>query len=212
MNAGITVDLWGNVLEFQTHQSAFSPKYADPGTLAMLSAVDPAACVEGTVLDLGCGYGLVGIAMAKVIGDGRVVMIDNDPQAVALSKTNAARNGVGGIRILCGDALSPLADDETFSLILCNPPYHEDFGVPKRFIEQSFRHLRMGGALVMVVKRLTWYRNKLHSIFGAVTVRGINDYHVLTAEKRTERPPPKTKPDPTKKHQKRVQRSKRRPQ
>lgn len=71
--------------------------------------------------------------------------------------------------------------DNDFTLILSNPPYHTDFSVPKHFIEIGFKKLVLGGKLIMVTKRLDWYKNKLTSIFGGVKING---YYVFIAEKR----------------------------
>ena len=150
-------------------------------------------CVELTaadrVLDLGCGYGLVGITAAKVIGPERVTMVDNDTATVESAGINARANGVPGIRIACGDGPSAVPDVR-FSLILCKPPYHEDFSTPKRFIDEGFHRLTLGGKMVMVVKRLTWYRNRLAAAFGRVRVTDAEGYDVLIAEKRSTDPRP----------------------
>jgi len=75
-------------------------------------------------------------------------------------------------------------DEKDFTLILSNPPYHEDFSVAKAFIEKGFNRLAMNGRLFMVTKREVWYRNKLTAIFGGVRVFRIEDYFVFMAEKR----------------------------
>lgn len=95
--------------------------------------------------------------------------------------------GYGVAGILAGKLIgeeSVVMCDIDFTLILCNPPYHADFSVPKKFIEVGFRKLAMGGKLVMVTKRLDWYKNKLISVFGGVKVREIQGYYVFAAEKR----------------------------
>jgi len=84
-------------------------------------------------------------------------------------------------------------EESDFTLILSNPPYHADFSVPKHFIEGGFKKLVAGGKLVMVTKRLDWYKNKLISVFGGVKVYEINGYYVFVAEKRTLTPKAKKK-------------------
>lgn len=177
----ITINQNGKLLEFQTQQSLFSPKKVDQGTLAMLSQTD---FLEGDkVLDLGCGYGVVGILAAGVVGDQSVVMSDRSAKAVRMAKQNAVRNDYPGIKVVQSDAYDHIEDTD-FSLILSNPPYHTDFSVAKRFIQGGYRHLVSGGRMIMVVKRLLWYRNKLTSVFGGVKVRECNGFYVLIAEKR----------------------------
>jgi 16S rRNA (guanine1207-N2)-methyltransferase len=172
-------------LRFETAPEVFSPGAVDPGTLAMLSAVEFEP--GDYVLDLGCGYGAVGILAARLIGCERVVMLDVDPAAVALTKRNAALNGLEGITIAQGDgpeALDSLGGLRDFTLILSNPPYHADFSVPKRFIAQGWERLSVGGRMVMVTKRRAWYENRLRAVFGGVRVAEIDGYFVFTAEKR----------------------------
>ena len=194
--------LWNQPLEIETTEGLFSPRGADAGTLSMVSAVELESGQK--LLDLGCGAGLVGIAAAKVLGEENVWMTDVDPAAVRCAAENAKRNGVENVHLCCGDALDAV-DASGFDWILSNPPYHSDFSVAKKFIEKGFNRLKLGGKLVMVVKRELWYRNKLTAIFGGVRMQEIGGYFVFTAEKRSERyaPPkpkaPKTPPSASKK-------------
>ncbi len=171
----------GISLELETSGSIFSPRGLDRGTLAMLSAVDFAP--DDRVLDLGCGYGVVGLLAARLIGADRVVLIDCSAEAIRLARRNARTNGVDGVTIEQSDGLEGTRQTG-FTKILCNPPYHEDFAVPKRFIEKGFNRLAVGGRLYMVTRRRRWYENKLRSIFGGVSVSVTDGYHVLWAEKR----------------------------
>ena len=168
--------------EFETTDNLFSPRQIDAGTMAMLS------CVEfgkgWKVLDLGCGYGVVGIVAARFTDPANVYMVDVDPEAVALSMKNAARNSAAGVNIILSDGFDSL-DETGFDCILSNPPYHTDFAVPKKFIEKGFNRLRTGGKMFMVTKRRDWYKNKLISIFGGVRIHEIAGYHVFEAEKRS---------------------------
>ena len=169
-------------LKFETESSIFSPNSIDKGTLAMLSIID--FLPSDKVLDLGCGYGVVGILAGKLIGEENVVMCDISKRAVRYAKMNAVLNGVPNISIRLSDGYQNVEEND-FTLILCNPPYHADFSVPKKFIEVGFRKLAMGGKLVMVTKRLDWYKNKLISVFGGVKVQEIEGYYVFIAEKRS---------------------------
>ena len=174
--------LWGVPLSIETQPGLFSLSSADAGTRAMVSCVplEPGQ----RLLDLGCGAGLVGIAAARRLSAENVWMTDVDPQAVRCARENAARNGVPGVHIVCGDALDTV-DAADFDWILSNPPYHADFSVAKKFIEKGFNRLKVGGKLVLVVKRELWYRNKLTAIFGGVRAEQVDGYFVFTAQKRS---------------------------
>lgn len=175
-----TTEIMGYPLSFQSDNQSFSPTQVDAGTLAMLSAVEFSD--NDKVLDLGCGYGVVGILAGKIIGGENVVMSDISEGSAALAKSNAAVNDVDGIKIVVSDAFSSIQDDD-FTLILSNPPYHVDFSVPKRFIEQGYKRLKTGGKMYMVTKRKEWYKNKLISVFGGVKITEKDEYFIFMAEK-----------------------------
>ena len=168
-------------LEFETDPQGFSPHRIDAGTLAMLSVTDfhPGE----RILDVGCGYGVVGILAAKLAGQENVILCDISEGAVERARANARRNQVPELEIRVSDAFSAVPERD-FALILSNPPYHADFSVPRRFIEEGFKRLAVGGRMVMVTKRLDWYKNKLTAVFGGVKVYETDGYHVFVAHKR----------------------------
>jgi len=168
-------------MRFETSQNLFSPKRLDAGTNAMLSCVTFSPTDK--VLDLGCGYGIVGIYAALLIGAQQVTMADIDETAVAAARVNAHSNSVPDIRILHSDGFKNI-DDAGYTIILSNPPYHSNFSVAKHFIEKGFNRLVIGGRMVFVTKRKEWYQNKLTAIFGGVTIKEVNGYYVFIAEKR----------------------------
>lgn len=180
----INLELNNIKLEFETSDKVFSPSNIDKGTLAMLSQVE--FNKNDKILDLGCGYGIVGIFASKLIGAKNVIMCDLSPDAVELSKSNATNNGIIDLQIIQSDGLDNITDNN-FSLILSNPPYHVDFSVPKKFIEQSYKRLITGGKMYMVTKRKDWYKNKLISVFGGVVIVELDGYYVFMAEKRNEK-------------------------
>ena len=180
----------GVTLNFETNEEVFSPSGVDRGTLAMLSQVEflPDDCV----LDLGCGFGVVGILASKLIGSDQVVMCDISEKAVETSKSNGDLNGLPDLRVIKSNGLDAI-DASGFTKILSNPPYHVDFSVPKNFIEKGYQKLEVGGTMYMVTKRLDWYKNKLTSVFGGVKVLEIDGYYVFIAEKRARKPKPEKK-------------------
>lgn len=178
----IKTEIKGITLELKTESTLFSPRDVDKGTLAMLSVIDFEN--DDKVLDLGCGYGVVGILAAKLIGAENVVMVDVDETAVRTATENASCNGVPDIKISVSDALSQVGE-AGFTKIISHPPYHVDFAVPKIFIEKGFNRLSIGGKIFLVTKRKSWYKNKLTAIFGGVRVWEIDDYFVFMATKKT---------------------------
>lgn len=180
----VWVDALGFHLEFETDEGLFSPRGLDRGTRAML---EQTRILPGMrVLDLGCGWGAVGVLAAKIAGEENVVMADCDPLAVEIARENARRNGVAGVRVYQSEGFSGIPE-AGFDSILSNPPYQTDFQVAKGFILKGFNRLKLGGEMTLVVKRRDWYANKLTSVFGGVSVREADGYFVMTAQRRSVR-------------------------
>jgi 16S rRNA (guanine1207-N2)-methyltransferase len=175
------VDICGVSLALATAPRLFSPRGLDAGSRFLLETVSLGE--DERVCDLGCGYGPVGICVAKRIGAERVVMIDQDRAAVDLALANAAHNEVPGVTVIEADGFANV-DEAGFTWILCNPPYHVDWAVPKRFIRKGFNRLRIGGKMALVVKRRDWYETQLKAVFGGSTCHERDGYHVLIAERR----------------------------
>lgn len=168
-------------LKFHTNNKVFSPKAIDTGTISMLSKVDFAPTDK--VLDLGCGYGFVGIYAGQFICPSQVTMSDISDDALRLAKENIALNNVNGIKVVKSNGLDNI-DDSGFTLILANPPYHADFSVPKNYIEKGYKKLAVGGKMYLVTKRKEWYKKKLITVFGGTKIYEINGYYVFLAEKK----------------------------
>ena len=178
----LSAEYEGHRVTLETRAGLFSPEHIDRGTLAMLSHAEIMPGMR--IMDLGCGYGVVGILAAKIVGEENVFMSDVDPVAVEVSRRNAVRNGVGNISICLSDGFQSV-DATGFDIILSNPPYQTDFSVAKGFIEKGFNRLKIGGRLYMVTKRCEWYKNKIRAIFGGVEVRPTDGYYVFIAERRS---------------------------
>ncbi len=129
----------------------FSRKGVDVGSvlLAQSAVVKPGA----TVLDLGCGYGVVGISIARSVQGTDVWMVDVNERAVKLSAQNATRNNVGDrTRVLLSDGTSALPDGLLFDVILFNPPIRAGKRVVFSLYEQACRRLETDGVLYVVIR------------------------------------------------------------
>jgi len=167
---------------FETTPAVFSATAIDQGTALLLSLVR--FCRGDKVLDLGCGYGVMGIYAAKLLDPRNIYMLDNDPEALRLAAKNVALNDASGVHVDLSDGFRHLRES-AFTKILCNPPYHSDFSVAKHFIEKGFNRLTIGGEMWMVTKREKWYRNKLASVFGGARVVARDSYFVFQSIKKS---------------------------
>ena len=103
------------------------------------------------VLDLGCGYGAVGIVLARRAPAARVTLVDINPRAVALAVENIALNDVPNAEALCGDGCAPVAG-RTFDVIAMNPPIRAGRAVVLRLIDEACACLNRTGRLYLVAR------------------------------------------------------------
>lgn len=174
----VSVFVRGLDLELASLPGNFSPRALDAGTQALLEAVVVPS--GGRVLDLACGYGVVGIALAK-LGAGEVVYTDDCLVALAATAYNLEATGLTGELV---HSHLPHLVQGSFDCILSNPPYHAEYGLAKSFVEFAAGRLLAGGWLYLVVKRPHWYVQKLRSVFGGCHVVEKGGYSVISAQKR----------------------------
>jgi 16S rRNA (guanine1207-N2)-methyltransferase len=176
--------LRGHRLLFQTDANVFSRDRVDPGTSLLIKAMQvPAA---GNVLDLGCGYGPVGIAAAKVAPGASIYMVEINERAAALARANVARNEVGNAEVRVGDGLAAVAGI-AFDVVLTNPPIRAGKQVIYAMVDGARAALREGGTLWVVIQTKQGapsMKKKLAETFGNVEdVERQSGYHVFVARK-----------------------------
>lgn len=198
------------IFDFRGAPGVFSPKALDPGTAFMLDVMDISP--QERCLDLGCGTG----AVAVMIRQGfrvAAVAVDHNARALRLAAENCQHNQADSVKIYPSDGFTDIEPTEMFDVIACNPPYHTDFSVARRFIEGSFLRLREGGRLYLVVKRTDWYERKLTSLFGGCRRFTNNDgYTVFVAQRQSGSKRQRASSVGTRKHQKRLEQTRRRKQ
>ncbi len=173
----------GVTVEFYTSAGVFSPKGIDEGTRLLIEYAKIPS--KGIILDLGCGYGVIGITLAKAHPQIRVVMTDINPVAIELARKNAKHNGVAKrVEILLGDLYEPVKN-RRFDVILSNPPVTAGMNVVKRIIVEAPDHLVNGGSLQLVIRKgVEAIKNLMEDVFGSVTLLARKKgYSVLAAYK-----------------------------
>jgi 16S rRNA (guanine1207-N2)-methyltransferase len=147
--ARISVTIRGHPFTFQTDSGVFSREGLDRGTELLLEAIEVGPCES--MLDLGCGYGPIGIVAARLSEGGHVILTDVNERAVALARTNIAANGLRNAEVRIGDVYAPV-DDMLFDHILCNPPIRAGRGIVDRIIREAPSHLLDGGNFWLVAR------------------------------------------------------------
>lgn len=139
----------GRELRFATDAGVFSKGETDRGTALLLDSLPET--VSGRVLDLGCGWGAVGIAVNKNWPDTSVTMTDVNLRALELTRANADRNGVR-VRCVESDGLAALAG-ESFDWIITNPPIRAGKQVTERLYREAAEHLAPDGVFMLVIRK-----------------------------------------------------------
>lgn len=160
--------LRGRRYVFQTDAGVFSKKGVDFGSRLLIDTVqmNPSA----KVLDVGCGYGPIGLALASLVPQGNVTMVDINERAIQLAKQNAARNKVDNVKILQSDTLKEVMG-ETFDVVVTNPPIRAGKDIVHRIFEEAHQVLVEGGHLWVVIQKKQGAPSayaKLESLFSSV--------------------------------------------
>jgi 16S rRNA G1207 methylase RsmC len=153
---------------FVTRPGLFSRDRLDWGTRALIECVH--LLDEQEVLDLGCGYGPIGVILAKLNPTCRFLLVDIDPVAVAYARTNISKNRVTD----CADALVSdgfeALEGRTFDRIVSHIPLH----VPNQALLQLFadcaRALRPNGQFIGVALSSYHVENKLERVFSRLSI------------------------------------------
>ena len=145
----IRASLCGRNFEFITASSVFSKRHIDTGTQLLIeSMVLPKT---GSVLDIGCGWGAVGIAAAVFNPKLEVCMTDVNTRAVSLAKKNIERNRAFNAQVRYGCLYDPVAGLK-FDCVLSNPPVSAGMDVVKAIITGARDVLCEGGVFEMVIR------------------------------------------------------------
>ncbi|SDK58353.1 class I SAM-dependent methyltransferase [Sediminibacillus albus] len=178
-------ELRGNRFSFTTDQGVFSKKEVDFGSRTLIEAfVEPG--IEGRFLDLGCGYGPIGLSLAKAFPQRHVTLSDINERALDLARQNALANNIENVNFKISDRLQSFRN-ETFSAIVTNPPIRAGKKVIYDMFEESFEALLSKGELTIVIQKKQGApsaQKKLDELFGNVeTLKKDKGYYIFRSIK-----------------------------
>lgn len=172
---------------FTTDNGVFSKTGVDYGTMVLLEAV-AAEPLSGSVLDLGCGYGVISVVLKDLYPECSMTSVDVNPRAVELTQLNCDLNHTESM-VLVSDGFSQLKES-SFNAVITNPPIRAGKKVIYQMFDDAFTHLNKQGKLMLVIQRKQGAESalkKLEELFGNCTVvsrdRG---YWVLESHKLTD--------------------------
>ncbi|MFS9079808.1 class I SAM-dependent methyltransferase [Streptococcus mitis] len=177
----LRVELLGQKMTFLTDAGVFSKKMVDFGSQLLLKCLE---VDEGeTVLDVGCGYGPLGLSLAKAYGV-QATMVDINNRALDLARQNAERNKVEAT-IFQSNIYEQV--EGTFEHVISNPPIRAGKQVVHEIIEKSKDFLEIGGDLTIVIQKKQGApsaKSKMEDVFGnCEIVKKDKGYYILRSVK-----------------------------
>ncbi|MGX6980088.1 class I SAM-dependent methyltransferase [Vagococcus elongatus] len=164
-------ELKGKIFQFITDSHVFSKKTVDFGSRVLIDAFSDDNLPEGKILDVGCGYGPVGLALAYSTKR-PVEMVDVNERAVALAEENATLNGIKEADVHVSDIYEAVHLKE-YAVIVSNPPIRAGKRVVHSILEGACPLLAKGGTLTVVIQKKQGApsaQKKMQEVFGNVEV------------------------------------------
>ncbi|WP_125605731.1 class I SAM-dependent methyltransferase [Lapidilactobacillus bayanensis] len=145
-------------LTLTTDSGVFSRQRVDYGTLVLLKVILPVLKTKAdqsfSILDVGCGYGPIGLSLAKLFPNAQVTMVDVNERALDLARDNAVKNQVADqVTVKASDAYAALSADAKFDFIITNPPIRAGKKVVAEILLASQKFLKVDGSFFAVLQK-----------------------------------------------------------
>lgn len=177
---------WCITLKLISDNGVFSKNNVDYGSRVLLEALrENDDCLGSRLLDVGCGYGVIGLSLKKAYPDKQVTMLDINPRAVELTKLNA-RNNQCEVIVHVSDAYEKV-QDQSYSDIITNPPIRAGKKVIYPIFANAYEHLDIHGSLWIVIRKAQGAdsaKKYIESVFGnCEIIKKDKGYYILRAIK-----------------------------
>ena len=161
-----TASLCGVSLKFQSTWGIFSPREIDAGTELLMKyiKINP----DDDCFDLGCGYGPIGLSLAKLAPKGKTILVDKDFMAIEYSNKNAKLNQLTNATAMLSNGFQHIDRNAQFNVIASNVPAKVGKEMMSLMLHDAHHHLKADGKLYLVtVNGLRQYmKRNLKEIFG----------------------------------------------
>lgn len=147
----ISCNFNGHQFDFISDNGVFSKSEIDQGSLVFLKAIYKFEKLDGKILDLGSGYGTIGLILAHFSKGAKFLLADVNTRACALARENARKFNLDNVEIRESDCFSTI--DETFDFILINPPIRAGKKVIYKMFLEAYSHLNANGKLLIVIRK-----------------------------------------------------------
>lgn len=147
----VNYHLNGINLNLTTDAGVFSKNRVDYGSGVLIEQMLDQDLPGGNILDVGCGYGPIGLFAAKKWPDRQVDMVDVNERAMDLARRNAAANGAGNVNIFASDRYQEVTGQ--YAMIVTNPPIRAGKAIWSSILSEAKDHLLEGGILLVVIQK-----------------------------------------------------------
>ncbi|SFH57888.1 class I SAM-dependent methyltransferase [Pisciglobus halotolerans] len=147
-----TYTLLGQTFRFTSDTGVFSKRTIDFGSRLLIETMDFSSLPSGNLLDVGCGYGPIGLAFAKTEPAREVEMVDVNERAVALARKNAAQNEINNVNIHVSNIYEAV-EGKKLAAVVSNPPIRAGKKVVHEILTGSYPLLAESGVLVIVIQK-----------------------------------------------------------
>lgn len=138
------------LFKFTTDNGVFSKDKVDAGSKLLINTLIEQCDLKGSLLDMGCGYGVMGIVLNKLHPELAVTMCDVNERALDLAKRNAEQNDVTA-KIIKSDVYENI--NEKYNIIITNPPIRAGKKVVHDILRNGYNHLHSGGRIIAVIRK-----------------------------------------------------------
>lgn len=148
-----TFPLRGREFRFISDSGVFSKKTVDFGSRLLIESFRMNETVAGDILDVGCGYGPMGLALAHAYPARLVEMVDVNERALSLARRNAEANNIRNVKVYESNTYDQVPEGRQFAAIVSNPPIRAGKQVVHRILSEAHTHLLPGGTLTVVIQK-----------------------------------------------------------
>lgn len=181
----ISFNFFGEQFDFLSDNGVFSKSEIDDGSVVFLKTIIKNRTLQGKILDLGSGYGTIGLILAFFNRAEDFLLADVNSRACVLARENVKRFNLSNVEVRESDCFSNIT--EMFDFILINPPIRAGKKVIYKMFSEAYEHLDINGKLLIVIRKNQGAETAskyIQSVFGNCTLLDRDKgYHVYEAIK-----------------------------
>lgn len=174
------------LLQAVTRPGVFSHRRLDPGARQLIDAVPPwSAASPPRIIDIGCGAGVAGIALAARHCEPQAVhcySLDSNARAIECTAAAARLNALDSLDARL-DSTGTCEAAASYDIAVANPPYYADFRIARLFVDTAAVALRPGGMLYLVTKHPAWYQENLFPFWRDTEIRPSGSYFIVSSRR-----------------------------